>query len=97
MPNKIRQILGDKSAAPKFIKPHTSKCTGFPTPQHMHPAANTFHACHTSFRKTVLLGGQLEQISLVPRLFPPPVFDRLQYANTEGGFGHVHLRQVDRG
>jgi len=22
--------------------------------------------------------------SLVPRPFPPPVFDRLQYANTEG-------------
>jgi len=22
--------------------------------------------------------------SLVPRLFPPPVFDHLQYANTEG-------------
>ena len=22
--------------------------------------------------------------SLIPRLFPPPVFDRLQYANTEG-------------
>jgi len=26
----------------------------------------------------------IELISLVPRPFPPPVFDRLQYANTEG-------------
>jgi len=25
--------------------------------------------------------------SLVPRPFPPPVFDRLQYANTGGGNG----------
>jgi len=24
------------------------------------------------------------KVSLVPRPFPPPVFDRLQYANTEG-------------
>jgi len=29
------------------------------------------------------------KISLVPRPFPPPVFDRLQYANTEGeGLGN---------
>ena len=29
-------------------------------------------------------------LSLVPRLFPPPVFDRLQYANTEGeGLGDL--------
>jgi len=28
--------------------------------------------------------------SLVPRPFPPPVFDRLQYANTEGeGLGDL--------
>jgi len=28
--------------------------------------------------------------SLVPRLFPPPVFDRLQYTNTEGeGLGDL--------
>ena len=28
--------------------------------------------------------------SLIPRLFPPPVFDRLQYANTEGeGLGDL--------
>jgi len=37
--------------------------------------------------------------SLIPRPFPPPVFDRLQYANTEGGrperSRHVRLRQVD--
>jgi len=26
----------------------------------------------------------LEMHSLIPRPFPPPVFDRLQYANTEG-------------
>ena len=40
--------------------------------------------------------------SFIPRMFPPPVFDCLQYANTEGEgwggrFGHVQLRQVDRG
>ena len=29
--------------------------------------------------------------SLIPRLFPPPVFDRLQYAKTEGeGLGESH-------
>ena len=29
-------------------------------------------------------------VSLVPRLFPPPVFDHLQYANTEGeGLGDL--------
>ena len=27
---------------------------------------------------------QMLLVSLVPRPFPPPVFDRLQYANTEG-------------
>jgi len=27
---------------------------------------------------------QIIHFSLVPRPFPPPVFDRLQYANTEG-------------
>ena len=33
--------------------------------------------------------------SLVPRQFPPPVFDRLQYADTEGefeGLGDLHGR-----
>ena len=41
--------------------------------------------------------------SLVPRQFPPPVFDRLQYADTEGEFeglgdlhGHARWRLVDR-
>jgi len=38
------------------------------------------------------IAGSVErcQLSLVPRLFLPPVFDRLQYANTEGeGLGGV--------
>jgi len=30
------------------------------------------------------LGQFLSGFSLVPRPFPPPVFDHLQYANTEG-------------
>ena len=41
--------------------------------------------------------------SLVPRPFPPPAFDRLQYANTEGegaGLGDLvtcgYFRYVDR-
>ena len=33
---------------------------------------------------------KLDLSSLVPRPFPPPVFDRLQYANTEGeGLGDL--------
>ena len=39
--------------------------------------------------------------SLVPRSFPPPVFDHLQYAKSRGGrhgrFSHVQWRQVGRG
>ena len=46
----------------------------------------------------------LRQSSLVPRPFPPPVFDRLQYANTEGegvglkpGTGNEEMRNEEMG
>ena len=47
---------------------------------------------HTSIR-TDYMPGYLRLTahgSLVPRLFPPPIFDCLQYANTEGeGLGDL--------
>jgi len=44
----------------------------------------------------------LQQSSLIPRPFPPPVVDCLQYTNTEGeDLGDLvtcgYMRQVDRG
>ena len=40
----------------------------------------------TSVSRIENLGSQRQDFcSLVPRPFPPPVFDRLQYAKTEGG------------
>ena len=35
--------------------------------------------------ETWSLRARLDYISLVPRPFPPPVFDHLQYSKTEGG------------
>ena len=40
-------------------------------------------------------------VSLIPRLFPPPVFDHLQYASTEGeGLGDLvtcdDIREIER-
>jgi len=35
--------------------------------------------------------------SLVPRLFPPPVFDHLQYANMEGKAWEIWSRAVMSG
>ena len=41
-------------------------------------------------RKRNVSGREKRKPSLVPRPFPPPVFDRLQYANTEGeGLGDL--------
>jgi len=39
----------------------------------------------------------LQQISLVPRLFPPPVFDSLQYVNTKGKAWEIWSRAVTSG
>ena len=43
---------------------------------------------HVTFAPQDFKAGRLDRtwgkFSLVPRPFPPPVFDRLQYANTEG-------------
>jgi len=36
-------------------------------------------------------------ISLIPRLFPPPVFDRLRYANTKGKAWEICSRAVTSG
>ena len=37
-----------------------------------------------SIRQMIVNNKELQPIWLVPRPFPPPVFDRLQYAKTEG-------------
>ena len=46
-------------------------------------------------------GISLTRASFIPRPFPLPVFDHLQYANTERGkpgrFGHMQLHEVDEG
>ena len=44
--------------------------------------------CKAKRRKVVQWEEKIKLLcSLIPRPFPPPVFDRLQYAKTEGGAG----------